>query len=61
MNLKKRVSKLERILAPARVRPFAVRYVGPGSENLQQATDEEVEECSHLFIVEFVSPNHPPD
>jgi hypothetical protein len=55
MKLAGRVSRLERIHAPTRPARFLVRYLGPGSENLQQPGDEDIGANDHVFVVRFVS------
>jgi hypothetical protein len=55
MKLARRVSRLERIQAPTRPPRIVVRYEGPGSENLPQPADEDIDENDHVIVVRFVS------
>jgi membrane protein implicated in regulation of membrane protease activity len=51
MNLVRRVSKLEKILAPTQQRRVVIRYEGDGSEALAQ---EDIDENTPVIVVRYV-------
>jgi len=54
MNFAKRVSRLERIVAPKGRPRIIVRFEGPGSESLLQS-DEEIDDGNNpVVVIQFV-------
>jgi hypothetical protein len=51
---RRRVSRLEQWLAPARKWRIVLRYEGPGSERFPQPTREELEQARHVVTLVFV-------
>ena len=54
MKLTKRVALLERIALPGDQQRIVIRFVGPGSENLTQPTEEDMRCGTPIITVQFV-------
>ena len=54
MKLTKRVALLEKIALPDGQARIVIRFVGPGSENLTQPTEEEIRSGATIMTVRFV-------
>ena len=57
MNLARRLAKLEDAMAPKHPKRFVVRYVGPGSEEEAQPTQEELDSATKIYTVVLVDAN----
>ena len=55
MNLVKRLAKLEKTFAPARVYRVVTRVTGPGSEKYPQPTQEEIDRASGVVTIRLVA------
>ena len=54
MKLSKRVAVLEKIASPVEQSRIVIRFVGPGSEDLTQPTEEEIRGGTTIMTVRFV-------
>jgi len=53
-SIASRLSRLEKIAPPARLPRIIVRFEGPGSENLPQPNEDEMDENTRVITVQFV-------
>ena len=54
-SLASRLRRLEKVITPVRLPRVAVRFEGPGRENLPQSDEGEVDENTTVFTVRFVA------